>query len=147
MRSYRDIDPGVWSHAFRAQCKDSRFYEIVEETLRDKFEHRYLVLNNRDTGEAIVQPFFFVDQDIVAGSPRPVRMLVGRLRKRFPRLLVLRMLMSAAQPVRDILLATSLGLSSLARSAWFRRKTIESFHHPAEGLPGALPGGARSVFK
>ncbi len=93
VRSFRDIDSAVWAHSFSRQCKDSRFYEIIEETLRDKFEHRYLVLTNRETGKAVVQPFFFVDQDIIAGSPRPLRMLVARLRKKLPRFFILKMLM------------------------------------------------------
>ena len=93
VRSARDIAPKLWQEAFAGHCRDARYYEIVEETLRGKFDYRYFILNNERTGEAAVQPFFFVDQDIVAGSPRWVRHAVSSVRRKFPRFLNMRMLM------------------------------------------------------
>jgi hypothetical protein len=34
-----------WKRAFADQCKNHRFYEIVERTLANEFEHRYLLLS------------------------------------------------------------------------------------------------------
>src|SRR3954447_24705950 len=34
----------AWPNAFRSNCKDHRFYEIVEQTLGAEFEHHYVVL-------------------------------------------------------------------------------------------------------
>ena len=93
VNSCEEIAPSLWQSAFAEHGKDSRFYQIIERTLRGQFDHRYFVLQNEATGEVAVQPFFFVDQDVTAGSPRILRELMARLRKLFPRFLVMRMLM------------------------------------------------------
>ncbi len=36
-----------WSSVFQAQCKDHRYYEIIEETLDNDFEYQYLLLRDR----------------------------------------------------------------------------------------------------
>lgn len=92
-RSAREIDPILWQSSFAGQCRDSRFYEIVEETLLGKFDYRYFVLTHGQTGQRAVQPFFFVEQDIIAGSPKWARDLGASVRRRFPRFLTMRMLM------------------------------------------------------
>jgi len=86
-RSCADIEPEVWEACYGEQAKDGRFYRIVEECLGDQFAFRYLVMRNGS--EAAVQPGMVVDQDGVAG----VRRVVGGVRKVFPRLLRLRLLM------------------------------------------------------
>ncbi len=66
-----------WSRAFAAERKDHRFYEIVEETMRQGFDYRYFAL--RDAGGEVraVAPFFVLDQDLCAGMigarPAPSR--------------------------------------------------------------------------
>jgi hypothetical protein len=91
--SAREIDPELRSRSFPGQCKDFRYYEITEETLPDQFKYRYFVLENEETGERAVQPFFYVDQDLLAGMPGRLQGFIASLRKRWPRLLNLRMLM------------------------------------------------------
>ena len=85
-------DLGEWQHAFAGKCKDHRFYEIVAETLDAKFEHRYLVLEDRSGKVRGIQPVFFVRQNLVEGIPA-LRAAVDAIRKRFPRFLTMRVLM------------------------------------------------------
>ena len=83
----------VWSNAFHAQCKDHRYYEIIEETLDNDFEYQYLVLRDRTGVNRGIQPFFFVRQNLVEGIPGPFRRIVDSIRKAWPRFLTLRVLM------------------------------------------------------
>lgn len=91
--SAREVDPELRERAFPGVCKDFRYYEITEETLPEQFKYRYLVLENEQTAERAVQPFFYVDQDLLAGMPGRFQGFIAKLRKRWPRLLNLRMLM------------------------------------------------------
>jgi hypothetical protein len=87
------LPPAVWRNAFRGHLCDHRFYEVTESTLADQFDSRYFLLQNRASGAYAVQPFFFVRQDLAAGLPPGARFRVERLRRRWPNLLYLRMLM------------------------------------------------------
>lgn len=82
----------AWEQAFRAQCKDHRYYDIVEQTLEDGFEHGYLILEDQAGRVRAIQPLFFVQQNLVEGVPA-LRAIVDRVRKKFPRFLTLRTLM------------------------------------------------------
>ena len=73
-----------WHGAFSSERKDWRYYEIVNDTLTG-FEYRYLVLDDA------IQPFFVVDQDLVAGAPSNA--LIKAVRKVWPRFLKMRTLM------------------------------------------------------
>ena len=72
-----------WSHAFADVRKDRRYYEIVEDTLRQGFEYRYFLIRDDAGAVRAIQPFFLHDQDLLAGmSPRvavPSPPLVPRL--------------------------------------------------------------------
>jgi hypothetical protein len=87
------IDPRLWRDAFRQHVRDARFYEVTERTLRDQFSQHYFVLRNEASGAAAVQPFFFVSQDLTAGLPPSVRKWVVALRRRWPKLFFLTILM------------------------------------------------------
>jgi hypothetical protein len=78
---------------FAEHAHDFRYYEIVERTLSEQFFQRYLVLENEATGEVTAQPFFIVEQDLLAGSTRCLRDWIARARHVFPRALLLRTLM------------------------------------------------------
>jgi hypothetical protein len=78
----------TWKDALADFCKDSRYYEIVDDTLRDGFEHHYIVFPN-----GAVQPIFFVRQNIIEGVTGPLRSIVDLVRKKFPRFLTMRALM------------------------------------------------------
>jgi predicted N-acyltransferase len=82
----------AWQFAFAGKTKDHRFYEIVADTLDSKFEHHYLVLEDRAGKVRGVQPVFFVQQNLVEGIPA-LRAAVDAVRRRFPRFLTMRLLM------------------------------------------------------
>jgi hypothetical protein len=87
------IDPEVWKQVFSGQCKDYRYYEVVEETLYSQFDQKYFVIKNETTGATAVQPFFFVNQDLLAGLPFRLRRALSVIRRTWPRFLELRILM------------------------------------------------------
>ena len=82
----------AWHDAFAGRCKDHRFYEIIEQTLDSGLEHHYLVLEDHSAQVRAIQPFFFVQQNLVEGVPA-LRAAVDSVRRRFPRFLTMRMLM------------------------------------------------------
>jgi predicted N-acyltransferase len=82
-----------WKRAFQDKCKDHRFYEIVEQTLANDFEHRYLLLEDQSGRARAVQPIFFVRQNLIEGVPGKLRTIVDLVRKTFPRFLTMRVLM------------------------------------------------------
>jgi hypothetical protein len=84
---------GPWKRALQNKCKDYRYYEIVEETLECGFEHYYLLLEDRSGNTRAIQPVFFVRQNLVEGLPGRIRSVVDGIRKIFPRLLTMRVLM------------------------------------------------------
>ena len=91
--SARAICPEVWSRTFADEARDSRYYTVIEETLPEKFEYRYLILRNTETGQTVVQPFFFLPQGLTDGLPKKIRQMVARVQQRFPHFLVMRVLM------------------------------------------------------
>jgi hypothetical protein len=84
-------DP-AWQRAFADQRKDHRYFQIVEETLNQGFEHYYLVLEN-DQGERAIQPLFVHDQDLLAGSGARMQAIARWVRRIIPRFAKLRTLM------------------------------------------------------
>ncbi len=87
----RNLD--AWKRAFQNKCKDHRYYELIEQTLPNQFEHHYIVLEDRVGRIRAVQPIFFVRQNLVEGVPGKLRTIVDRVRKKFPRFLTMRVLM------------------------------------------------------
>jgi predicted N-acyltransferase len=84
-------DP-AWLAAFGHQRKDHRYFEIVEQTLNQGFEHHYIVLEDSD-GRKAIQPVFVNDQDLLAGAAAWMQSAVRWPRKAFSRFLKLRTLM------------------------------------------------------
>lgn len=85
-------DCGAWTSAFSDSRKDHRYYEIVEDTLRDRFEYGYLAIVDAAGTIRAVQPFFLLDQDLLEGLG-PESRLVSFVRRYYPRLLKLRTMM------------------------------------------------------
>lgn len=56
-----------WSHAFEHERKDYRYYEIVEDTILQGFEYGYFAIKDATGEVCAVQPFFILDQDLLAG--------------------------------------------------------------------------------
>ncbi|HEY5992678.1 MAG TPA: GNAT family N-acetyltransferase [Candidatus Udaeobacter sp.] len=84
---------GAWRRAFQNKCQDHRYYEIVEETLQNDFEHHYLLLEDSSGNVRAIQPVFFIRQNLVEGVPGKIRSVVDVVRKIFPRFLAMRVLM------------------------------------------------------
>ncbi len=86
-------DCPAWREAFRDQCKDHRFYELVGTTLTDTFDYFFLILEDNERQVRAIQPLFFVRQNLTEGVAGPVRNVVDRIRRKFPRFLTLKTLM------------------------------------------------------
>jgi len=73
-----------WQEAFACERKDHRYYELLEDTLKDGFRYGYFSIESRGTVCAI-QPYFLVDQDLLAGITGHLRKLIGGIRRLWPR--------------------------------------------------------------
>ena len=82
-----------WRNAFAEGRKDHRFYELVEDTIRQGFDYRYFAIKDRDGDVQAVQPFFILDQDLLAGVDSAMRGIVRSVRRAWPRFLRLRTMM------------------------------------------------------
>lgn len=92
--SRRDLaECGHWQRAFAGKRKDRRFYEILEDTNGQDFDFRYLAIKD-DQGEIrAVQPFFLLDQDLLAGMGAAIAAAAESVRRVWPSFMKLRTLM------------------------------------------------------
>src|SRR5579864_6809289 len=67
-----------WTSAFAGKRKDHRYYELLEDTLAQGFEHRYFVIRGAHGEVRAVQPFIVLDQDLLTGLGSRSHGLVGR---------------------------------------------------------------------
>jgi peptidoglycan biosynthesis/recognition FemAB-like protein len=72
-----------WQEAFAHERKDHRYYELLEDTLKDGFKYGYLAIESGRTICAI-QPYFLVDQDLLAGVTGHSRKLIDGVRRIWP---------------------------------------------------------------
>ena len=84
---------GHWRDAFADRRKDHRYYEIVEDTIRQGFDYRYFALKDKLGQVQAIQPFFILDQDLLAGTDSKTRAAVHCVRRAWPRFLKMRTLM------------------------------------------------------
>jgi hypothetical protein len=82
-----------WSHAFEHERKDYRYYEIVEDTILQGFDYCYFAIKDLNGDVCAVQPFFILDQDLLAGATRRIGSLIKAIRSIWPRFMRLRVLM------------------------------------------------------
>jgi hypothetical protein len=82
-----------WESAFVGQRKDHRFYELVEDTIRQGFDYQYFAIKNSDGEVRAIQPFFILEQDLFAGINSRIRAMADSARCVWPRLLKMRTLM------------------------------------------------------
>ncbi|HKG99203.1 MAG TPA: GNAT family N-acetyltransferase, partial [Bradyrhizobium sp.] len=82
-----------WREAFAAERKDHRYYELVEDTLHPEFAYRYFVIKDGRGNVRAVQPFFILDQDLLAGTSPAIRGAAKQIRRLLPRWLHMRTLM------------------------------------------------------
>lgn len=83
----------AWKSAFEGKAKDHRYYELIEQTLANEFEFRYLVLEDNAGNVRAIQSVFFVRQNLIEGVRGAFRAIVDLVRKTFPRFLTMRVLM------------------------------------------------------
>jgi Acetyltransferase (GNAT) domain len=96
-----------WTSTFTDQRKDHRYYEILDDTLRDDFEYRYFAIAD-DSGQVrAVQPFFLVDQDLLEGLGAERNDWILLIRRFFPRFLKVRALMVGCSAGEAHLAATA----------------------------------------
>ena len=82
-----------WTRAFANNCKDHRYYELIEDTLANDFEFRYALIEDGEGKIRAIQSLFFVRQNLIEGMRGPFRAIVDLVRKAFPRFLTMRVLM------------------------------------------------------
>src|SRR5436190_2716017 len=82
-----------WRKAFADVRKDHRYYELVEDTLEQGFDHRYFLVRDASGSIVAIQPFLLLDQDLLAAASPRIGAIAGRLRRAWPRFLRLRTLM------------------------------------------------------
>ena len=117
-----------WTSTFTDQRKDYRYYEILDDTLKDNFEYRYFAIADHNGRVRAVQPFFLIDQDILEGLGAERSHLISLIRRFYPRFLKLRTLMvgcsageahlaaTEALPVDSVAEILSSGILKQARS-------------------------------
>lgn len=104
-----------WISAFADQRKDHRYYEILDDTLIGKFEHRYFAIVDHNGRVRAIQPFFLVDQDILEGLGAERVYWISLVRRFYPRFLKLRTLMVGCS-VGEAHLATTLPAEIIAET-------------------------------
>lgn len=83
-----------WSGAFSAQRKDHRYFELVEDTICADFDFRYFAVKDARGETRAIQPFFILDQDMLAGiNNGGVRASANFVRRLWPRFMRVRTLM------------------------------------------------------
>jgi hypothetical protein len=83
----------AWRSSFRMQRKDCRYYEIVEETICPDFDFHYFLIQDEYGRTRAIQPFFILDQDVLAGLEPRWQNLAAKIRRFWPRFLFVRTLM------------------------------------------------------
>jgi len=81
-----------WPSVFAQERKDRRYYELLEDTLKDGFTYGYLVIEPRG-GPITIQPYFLLDQDLLAGLGTYLKRLITGVRRLWPRFMYARTLM------------------------------------------------------
>ena len=96
-----------WTSTFADQRKDCRYYEILDDTVRDDFDYRYFTIVDNNGQVRAVQPFFLVDQDILEGLGAEQNHWISLVRRFYPRFLKLRALMVGCSAGEAHLAATA----------------------------------------
>jgi len=81
-----------WQSAFAHERKDHRYYELLEDTLKDGFTYGYLLVECEGKIYAI-QPCFVIDQDLLAGLGGHVKKIITGVRRLWSRFMFARTLM------------------------------------------------------
>jgi predicted N-acyltransferase len=117
----------AWQLAFANQRKDHRYYEIIADTIRDRFEYGYFAVRDPSGQALAVQPYFLLDQDMLEGIKLDRSSVVMRIRHRYPRFLKLRTLMLGCTAGEGHL-AASAHLSSAAVAGALAQGIVAQAH-------------------
>jgi Acetyltransferase (GNAT) domain len=138
-----------WPRALAGERKDHRYYEIVEETIRQGFDYRYFALRDARGEVRAVAPFFVLDQDLCAGMSGGVPKVVAAARRLWPRFMTARTLMigcaageghlDGADEMPHDLQAQLLGQAIPAHAARLKARLIVFKEFPAK-YRGVLAG-------
>ena len=82
-----------WQRAFASQHKDHRYYEIVEDTVHPEFDFWYFAIRDHHGEIQAIQPFFILDQDILAGLHPRFGRLTDAIRLQWPRFMYMKTMM------------------------------------------------------
>jgi Acetyltransferase (GNAT) domain len=82
-----------WQRAFASQHKDRRYYEIVEDTIHPEFDYWYFAIQDGHGEIRAIQPFFILDQDILAGVRPHFGFLTDAIRLQWPRFMFMKTMM------------------------------------------------------
>ena len=82
-----------WAHAFSAEAKDHRYYELVEDTIHEEFVYRYFIVRDEMGEVCAVQPFFLLDLDLLVGVKPQFGWLTDFIRRLWPGFMRARTLM------------------------------------------------------
>jgi hypothetical protein len=82
-----------WQQAFALQHKDHRYYEVVDDTIHPEFDYLYFAVRNSRGEIRAIQPFFILDQDIVAGARPHFGRLIDLVRREWPRFMYMKTMM------------------------------------------------------
>jgi predicted N-acyltransferase len=129
----------AWPTSFAGQRKDHRYYEIIADTIRDRFEYGYFAIRDASGQVLAVQPYFLLDQDMLEGIKLDRSSFVARIRRHYPRFLKLRTLMlgctageghlaaSADLPPADIAGTLAHGIVAQAHALGARMIVLKEF--------------------
>ena len=106
-----------WREAFADERKDRRHFELVEDTIHQGFAYRYFAVTDEQGDVCAVQPFFILDQDLLAGTGPGIRALGAAVRRICPRFLTLRTLMVGCAVGEGHLDTTGMNQAHLERLA------------------------------
>ena len=82
-----------WQRAFASQHKDHRYYEVVEDTIHPEFDYRYFAIRDDQAEIQSIQPFFILDQDILAAARPYCGRLIDVIRLQWPRFMFMKTMM------------------------------------------------------
>ena len=82
-----------WTHAFSTERKDHRYYQLVEDTIQQGFDYRYFVVKDAGGDVCAIQPFFTLNQDLLAGVGGSIKTAAEFIRRWWPGFMQMRTLM------------------------------------------------------
>jgi predicted N-acyltransferase len=73
-----------WPRALAGDRKDHRYYEIVDQTIIQGFDYRYVAIRNRNGAVGAIVPFFVLDLDLLAGTRGLPQWIARNVRRLWP---------------------------------------------------------------